>query len=333
MKESILRPIGGPAAWQGATLLAERDWIRPLRRGAAEEIDAALAHVARRGLDWRDLTRDDFPLPTLSDTLADIADELETGRGVVKLTGFPIERYGEGDLRTAFFGVGCHLGTPVAQNGNRGMMRDIRDNGGTRVESSDALRWHNDRTDVVGLLCVRKAQAGGVSRIVSAVAIHDAMQARRPDLLQAMYQDFYRSTIGDEVGAETRCYPLPVFAQRDGHFTSHFSNTYIEQAQRFPEVPRLTAAQNDALAMLDALAEELCFEMPLEPGDLQLLNNHVIYHGRTAFADDAASGRDRLLYRLWLSMPNSRPLPENHRVLWGSVEAGALRGGAGGPAR
>ncbi len=330
MTDTALRPIGGPAAWQGATLLAERDWIRPLGEAAAGEIDAALAQVKRRGLDWRDLTADDFPLPTLSRTLADVADELEKGRGVVKLTGFPIDRYGEQDLRAAYYGVGCHLGTPVWQNGDRGLMRDIRDNGGTRVESSGALRWHNDRTDVVGLLCVRKAQAGGVSRIVSAVAIHDAMQARRPDLLQALYQDFYRSTVGDEVGAEAPYYPLPVFAQRDGYFTSHFSNTYIEQAQRFPEVPRLTAVQKEALAMLGDLAEALCFEMPLEPGDLQLLNNHLIYHGRTAFTDDAGSRQDRLLYRLWLSMPNSRPLPENHRVLWGSIEAGAIRGGAGG---
>ena len=329
MTDTVLRPIGGPAAWQGATLLAERDWIRPIGDAAVAEIDAALAQVKRSGIDWRDLTKRDFPLPTLSGNLAAIADELESGRGVVKLTGFPVERYGEQDLRTLYFGVGCHLGTPVHQNGSRGLMRDIRDNGGTRVESAEALRWHNDRTDVVGLLCVRKAQAGGVSRIVSAVAIHDAMQARRPDLLAAMYLDFYRSTIGDEVGAERPYYPLSVFAVRDGHFTSHFSNTYIEQAQRFPEVPRLTGAQKEALAMLDALAEELCFEMPLEPGDLQLLNNHVIYHGRTAFTDDAGSSQDRLLYRLWLSMPNSRPLPESHRVLWGSVEAGAIRGGFG----
>jgi hypothetical protein len=329
MNDPSLKPIGGPAAWQGATLLAERDWIRPLGDGAVREIDAALAHVKKRGLDWRDLTADDFPLPTLARTLAGIADELESGRGVVKLTGFPVERYDEPDLRALYYGVGCHIGTPVHQNGSRGLMRDIRDNGGTRVESAEALRWHNDRTDVVGLLCVRKAQAGGVSRIVSAVAIHDAMLARRPDLLRAMYQDFYRSTLGDEVGAETPYYPLPVFAQRDGHFTSHFSNTYIEQAQRFPEVPRLTAAQKEALVMLGDLAEALCFEMPLEPGDLQLLNNHVIYHGRTAFTDDAGSRQDRLLYRLWLSMPNSRPLPESHRVLWGSVEAGAIRGGFG----
>ena len=41
-------------------------------------------------------------------------------------------------------------------------------------------------------------------------------------------------------------------------------------------------------------------------------------------------GRDleRLLLRLWLSMPNSRLLFE---VLWGSIEPGALRGGIAQP--
>ena len=64
----------------------------------------------------------------------------------------------------------------------------------------------------------------------------------------------------------------------------------------------------------------------LEPGDIQLLNNHVIYHGRTPFEDDADSGQDRLLLRLWLAMPNSRPLPEGHEVLWRDI-APAPRGG------
>jgi hypothetical protein len=328
MTEIVIDRIGGPAAWTGADLLQQRDWIRPFDGMALEELDAALGAASERGLDWPALTADTFPLPTLARAMADVAEELENGRGVVKLTGLPVDRYAEKDLRALFYGLCSHIGTPVPQNGGRGMMRDIRDNGGTRVESSDGLRWHNDRTDVVALLCVRKARAGGVSRIVSAVAIHDAMQARRPDLLALLYQDYYRSTVGDEVGKETPFYPLPIFALCDGHFTCNFSSTYIEQAQRFPEVPRLTDAQREAMDMLVDLAEELCFEMPLEPGDLQLLNNHLIYHGRTPFEDDAAAGRDRLLYRLWLSMPNSRPLPESHRVLWGRIEAGALRGGA-----
>lgn len=327
MSDPGIRKLGGDAAWNGADLLAKRDWIRPLDGMAVEEMEAALAHVTKCGIDWQDLHKDDFPLPALARQMAAVADELETGRGVVKLTGFPVDRFDEQDLRTLYYGLGSHIGTPVSQNGGRGMMRDIKDSGGARVDSSDGLRWHTDRTDVVGLLCIRTAEAGGISRIVSAVAIHDAMQERRPDLLDLLYRDYYRSTVGDEVGAETRFYPLPIFALCDGYFTSNFSKTYIEQAQRLPEVPRLTADQSEALELLLSIAEELCFEMPLEPGDLQLLNNHLIYHGRTPFSDDAAAGRDRLLYRLWLSMPNSRPLPESHRPLWGRIEAGAIRGG------
>jgi hypothetical protein len=60
---------------------------------------------------------------------------------------------------------------------------------------------------------------------------------------------------------------------------------------------------------------------------MQFLNNHVIYHARTAFEDDAASGRDRLLMRLWLTVPNNRALPRGHEVLWRSIAAGRPRGG------
>jgi len=70
----------------------------------------------------------------------------------------------------------------------------------------------------------------------------------------------------------------------------------------------------------------------LAPGDIQLLNNHIVYHGRTAFKDDASAGQDRMLMRLWLSVPNSRALPEDHAVLWGDVDAGKPHGGIAQPA-
>lgn len=94
-----------------------------------------------------------------------------------------------------------------------------------------------------------------------------------------------------------------------------------------PDVPKLTQAQRDAIDMLMATAQELCFEMTLEPGDVQFINSHVTYHGRTPFEDDAGSGHDRLLFRLWLTMPNNRPLPAGHEVLWQNIEAGQPRGG------
>ncbi len=67
-----------------------------------------------------------------------------------------------------------------------------------------------------------------------------------------------------------------------------------------------------------------------QPGDLQLVNNHVTYHGRGTLEDDE-EGHDRLLMRLWLATPGSRPLPDGFDVLWGSTEPDALRGGIAQP--
>jgi hypothetical protein len=120
---------------------------------------------------------------------------------------------------------------------------------------------------------------------------------------------------------------MPIFAMRDGRFTSQYSRTFVENAQGIPGVPPLTAAQDEALDLWAAVCEEFSYAMALSAGDIQLLNNHVVYHARTTYEDDPTPGRDRFLMRLWLSMPNSRPLPEGHEALWGSIEPGAPRGG------
>jgi hypothetical protein len=159
--------------------------------------------------------------------------------------------------------------------------------------------------------------------------VHNEMLRRRPDLAAALYDDVWRSRFGEEDEGDTLAYPLPVWGVRDGKFTSHYSRTFVEAAQRRAEVPRVTPAQWEALDMLSDLADELALEMSFASGDIQFVNNHAIYHARTAFEDDAGSGHDRLLLRLWMAMPNSRTLPEGHEVLWGSTAAGAVRGGIG----
>jgi hypothetical protein len=196
-----------------------------------------------------------------------------------------------------------------------------------RTLSNGRLRFHTDRTDVVALLCVRQALSGGVSKLCSSAADYTTMLERRPDLAAVLRAPIWRSRLGEESDRAEDVYPLPVFGIRDGRLTSHWSLTYVEAAQLVDGVPKLTKLQHEAIDMLMSLAEELCFEMTLEPGDVQFINSHVTYHGRTAFEDDATTGHDRLLLRLWLSMPNSRAVPDDHAVLWRDVAAGALRGG------
>ncbi len=346
-------PMTGPSVWTGAEIKSSTRWVRQLTADQVEELEAALKAV--QGMPWQEITREDFPLPTLGDLLDDIADELENGCGIMKLKGFPVAGHGEDDLRRMYWGLGTHLGRPVFQNRSGELMRAIRDEGAhvgrtygqtrdttgstflssyARTLTNGGLRFHTDRTDVVGLLCVRQAMKGGVSTLASTPAIHNAILAKRPDLLDALFTDYWRSRFGEEgTGKDgsgtTRAtaYPLPIFGVRDGKFTSHYSLTFIEAAQMAADIPKLTAAQKEAIDVLMATAQELCFEMTLEPGDLQLINSHVTYHGRTPFEDDATTGHDRLLLRLWLSMPNNRPLPEGHEVLWRSIDAGKVRGG------
>jgi hypothetical protein len=143
-----------------------------------------------------------------------------------------------------------------------------------------------------------------------------------------LYEPVWRSRFGEEDMTDGSAYPPPVWGVRDGKFTSHYSRTFIEVAQRRPEVPRLSAAQAEALDLLHALAEEMCFAMSFAPGDIQFVNNHVIYHARSAF-EDAPAADGRLLLRLWLAVPNSRALPDGHEVLWRNIAAGAPRGGIG----
>jgi hypothetical protein len=104
----------------------------------------------------------------------------------------------------------------------------------------------------------------------------------------------------------------------------------VMAAQRdFPELPRLSAQQVAALDLLDELMSDphLCFSMWLERGDMQLLNSYVTLHSRTDFEDCEEPNLKRHLYRLWLAVPRSQPLPAQWQEYFEDVRAGAVRGG------
>ena len=111
-----------------------------------------------------------------------------------------------------------------------------------------------------------------------------------------------------------------------GFLTTLTHRVYINSAQRFPDAPRLTPAQREALDMFDELANSprMSFAMRLQPGDMQFVYNHSMLHDRTAYEDDSAVRRH--LMRIWMALPVDRPLPEVFASRYGSVEVGN-RGG------
>ncbi len=327
-------PLRGRSAWTGPELTAEPDWAGSFSARELDELLSALDALRRRHVPLAQVRRDDLQVPRLQERFRAIARELETGRGFVLLRGLPVDGLSDEECRLLFWGIGLQIGVPVSQSRLQNYIAEVKDIGEkmgqatTRAyRAGGPLRFHTDQCDVLALMCIREPVSGGHSRVVSSPAIHNAVLARRPDLLPVLCEPFCFSRQGEEVAGELPWYERPVFDRRDGHFTSIFSRSYIESAQKMEAVPRLTARQQEALELVSALADELSATIELRKGDMQFFNNHLAYHSRTDYQDHEEVEKRRTQLRLWLAVPGSRPLPEGASTFFGTAQAGALRGG------
>lgn len=323
------------AAWKAADLRNEARWIFPLDDAAQADLRRALDRLDPEA-DPLSLTRADIDLGAAAKVLDAAMREVRDGRGIALLRGLPRQ-----DLDEAAFGrltwmLGLHTGVARPQNRASDYLAPVRDAGsvyrsaGGRGYSSNAeLDFHTDSADVVMLACFNQAREGGQSMVTSSVAAHEVLAAEAPDLAEVLHHPFWFSRQTEQAPDETPAYPNPVFDSADGLLCSKWNRNRILTAQRIEGVPALTGTQRAAMDALDAMLRrpELMFDMYLQPGDVQILNNHVTLHSRTEFADFDEPARKRLLFRLWLATPDSPRLPESWRPAYRSVAPGTVRGG------
>jgi len=327
-----------PRAWTAAEAQNDTSWIVRVSPEAAEGFHQALLHAKASGKEFTAMTPADFPLPESSRAVLTQAIDLTQGRwGMCLVKGMPTDRWSEDEARLACWGMGLHMGTARTQNKASAFMNDVRDEGGsykTRngrgYNTNASLDFHCDSCDVVALLCRRTARKGGESKVVSSIALRDEIARRRPDLIPVLQGPWFHSYQGAQGPGKPPYYMLPLLGDDPAHLAMRANRKNVMAAQRdFPEVPRLTPAQVEALDLLDELMADpkLCYSMWLDRGDLQLLNSYVTLHSRTDFEDFEEQDLKRHLYRLWLSVPSSQPLPEQWAVYFGDARAGAVRGG------
>jgi hypothetical protein len=335
MTPTLTRPlVEGASAWIGAALARHPEqWIYSLSPAEIAEIEASVAKV--RGRDLASLTRADFPFPKLGPVLDQLRDEVLDGRGFVLIRGLPVEGKPIEENAAAYWGIGMHFGHPRSQNAMGHLLGHVRDLGLATTDpnvrtyqTTERQHYHTDSCDIVALLCLKTARSGGLSSIVSSMAIYNEMARRRPDLLARLFEPFATDRRGEVPVGEKPYFETPVYNAHAGHISAIYSGTYIRSAQRFPEVPRLAPHDIEALEMFDDLAndKELRLDMELRPGDMQFLHNHTCLHDRTAFVDWPEPERKRHLLRLWLAAPGARPLPPVYNARYGSTTIGD-RGG------
>ena len=327
----ILVPEPGPADWKGKEI-AGGEGPHCLSDAELDEIAAALHEVS--DADVTEITATRFPLPTLGARLAGLSGELRLGRGFVLLRGLTRERFGLDGMGRALCGLGAHIGMPLPQSWHGELLGNVvdvsdREAAARGYQAGGGQRMHTDSCDIIALMCVRAAKSGGASRISSAVAVHNAILAERPDLAERLYRGFvYRRMERDaELGSGVLVTPpVPTFSVGSGTLSCHVSGSYPRRAFAAGDAVRDASAM-EALDMLERLAAspEFHLDMTIGEGDIQLLNNRRMLHGRLDYEDYPELDRRRHMLRLWLQVPGWPALPAAQVVHGPADHIGWLR--------
>lgn len=330
-------PIESVLAWRADDLQRDQSWIHRLTKPEIEELEAAAAATKAARVAILDMTKADFPLPVLSMKIARLRRDIIDRYGFGYLRGLPVHRYDRETLMRMFWGLSLHIGDVVPQNVNGHMIghvidlgTDIADYTKRLTQTSAALPFHSDSCDVVGLVCIHTAMRGGESALVSAIAVHNEMMRRAPELCKALYQPLTVDRRSEIPQGKAQWMRMPVFMWKNGQFTGRAPvQQYVESARRFEEAPATTEEQWEAIHLFFATCNDpaLCLKIPFEPGDFQFVHNHVVFHSRTAYEDDPPPAPKRHLMRVWLSLPDGRELHPAMAERWINIERGTVRGG------
>jgi hypothetical protein len=331
-----LQPIAGASAWYGPDLDRSGEWVEHLSTEEIAEIDRAIAAFRATRLTMQSISAETFPLPGLGPRLKSLLDELLHGRGFFMMRGLPVNRYGLEDSALAYLGIGRYFGSLRSSNGKGHLLGHVKDvgadikDGNTRFyQTNRRLEYHTDSADIVGLLCLQTAKAGGESFIASSMTVYNEILTRRPDLLAAAFAPFPTDRRGEVPAGMKPWFQIPIFNRHEGYLSAIYLRHYIEEAQRrFPDAPRLTPEQYAVMDLVDALVNDpaIHLQMAFQSGDMQFLHNHQIFHSRNDFENWPEPERHRHLLRLWMAPLEGRPLPDVFTPRYGSVKPGD-RGG------
>ena len=326
-----LHQMQGPQVWYGRDLTARTDWVRTLTVAEIAAFESAVARLDATGIDIAEIGPEHFATAGLADLVAEIRAATLHGRGFLLVRGIPVQRWSVRQCAVAYFGLGTLLGEPVSQNAMGHILGHVKDIGADYArpnhrgyQTAARLPYHCDSSDIVALLCLKPAKAGGKSSIVSSWTLFNEMLARHPDLLAELLKPVYRDRRGEVPDGAEPWYAVPVFnPTADGGLVATYVRSAMVKAQRFDEVPRLTPRLIAACDALDRLAEDpaIHLDMDFRPGDMQFVSNHWVMHSRTAYEDFPEPENRRHLFRLWLACTDGPLLPEIYTRAWQGATA------------
>ena len=307
----IEQEITGPIAWRAADLPPEPG-IVCLDEAALAEITALAGELAANPLPLEALCPADFDLPACRAVMSQVKQQVEQGIGFAIVDRLPMAELGEQAHKVYWLLAGM-IQRPVAQKWDGTMIYDVTDTGlppgnGVRPDKTNAEQnYHNDNSynlcppSIVGLLCIRPAMEGGVSHIVSFATAHNWLRQREPDLLARLYEPFAFDRQREHAPDDVKYLWHSCFEDHGGQLLGRLSRFQVRNGYPLAgeEIDPRGAAALEALE--EAMNEDgTPVSFHFQPGQIQFVNNRLLGHRRTGFADWPEPERKRLLVRLWL---------------------------------
>jgi hypothetical protein len=259
-----------------------------------------------------------------------LVQRLDDGPGFAIVTGVPLDGLSLEEACDAAPELLSELGEPFLQGSresarfgwlirNEGSIRSEPDashrDGGHMSKSGDHLDIHNEgamrpygyEIDLFALLCVESALEGGETILVSARTIIDVLRREHPAHLDRLRRPFAFERAQVTQPGQAPVAWGPVFEEVGGRLRVRYSRQRIEMAPALSGVP-LTCEDVAALDALDEVLSrpDLQFRHMLSPGDLLVVDNHLVLHGRSGYTDDGGAGRRRCLVRVLLERRTDR---------------------------
>jgi hypothetical protein len=315
MRDIVTRQIEHPYAWRASDFGSLEEVAVELTTAQRLSLAELGRQVRREGRAWSDLTPDEEALPELAATLSSTRREVYEGRGLVLLRGLPMDELDEDEAAVVAWAVGSHFGRRATQSALGDVLGRVQVDPNLQqawrgYRSTNRSRFHTDHLDGLALACVRPAGEGGESCVVSAAAIHNVLAAERPDLFPVLYDGFRMAWFGEPPapGEKVSDLDVPVFSWSEGRIVCVLLPSYQKAAAEEMGVP-LPKGFEEACALIHEIAERegMALKFKLQAGDMLVIDNKAVLHGRAAFAEDPGDIGRRLLYRLQFELLPERP--------------------------
>ncbi|WP_035677823.1 TauD/TfdA family dioxygenase [Bradyrhizobium liaoningense] len=265
--------------------------------------------------DWAAIVRSDIVLDAEDAHavfFARVEQALAQGPGFALLSRIPVEALSLREARLLHIILSKRFGRLRPQDVSGSYLCDVVDSDMSgRMHSDDQIalgrRWNNlpchtdhafgrDPPRRLAFLCFRAAEVGGAVRLASAATLLARVAKMGPHLIEDLRRPVpFDATRQIDVSDDAVDAVAIVGSDTDGT-RLRYLNHQIAHA-------RLDPRQREAVGALEmALAEPgLVAELMLSPGDVLLIDNGVVLHGRGAYRNRQVPHTPRHHLRLWLS--------------------------------